>query len=78
MRTNVHTEQEARALWCPHARVFEVPAHGEGAVQVNRPKIGEPPKCWASTCSQWRWGESMLNPSMRRGYCGLASNPNAI
>lgn len=79
----MHTEEEARQLWCPFARAIPATILGGVATTVvgvpahNRvQEHGEHEATWhtshnciASACMAWRWaGEG-------RGYCGLAGKP---
>lgn len=54
----MHTEEQARQLWCPMARAFDTA--DVGATSTNRPlayRYG--PRvdinCLASECAMWRW-----------------------
>ncbi len=72
----MHTEEQARKLWCPWARVFE--GSGAGAAGINRsgPETGF--YCIASKCAAWRWewdDKKSGEPDGRhaeQGFCGLA------
>jgi hypothetical protein len=71
------TEDKARTLWCPMARLI---VDSDGS--YNRCEVGDsfadarlfvPPscRCLASGCAMWRWhseGEAT-------GYCGVAGRP---
>jgi hypothetical protein len=73
----MHTENEARKLWCPLARV--VNNWFEPAVAVNRSILKGKEKaaardekeidagcgCIASECAMWRW------EAKDSGYCGI-------
>jgi len=72
----MHTEAQAKLLWCPHGRI----ALKDG-VTINDPQLLSSPedyacRCIASKCAAWRWAD----PTSRyyaqndglRGYCGLA------
>jgi hypothetical protein len=64
----MHTEAEARELWCPmHRDLFIV---DEGAAAVN-----DNTKCIASRCAMWRWEYPTERASESKGYCGLAGRP---
>lgn len=84
----MHTPEQARALWCPMARVYGVNA------AYNREPIAssrQSPTCLADHCAMWRWehttasvptttqgagGEPARTFETRtvktHGYCGLA------
>jgi hypothetical protein len=62
----MHTEEQAKELWCPHVRVAEPsfykrgPATGGSLVghepaSVNRDAKHKDTNCIGSKCSQWRW-----------------------
>ena len=59
----MHTEDEARRLWCPHALgSFRVESARDipppAIVSVNRDRFGvalHPCTCLASHCMMWRW-----------------------
>ncbi len=67
------TEDEARELWCPFARVV-YPATDDSAGH-NRVRDKTVPSensyCIASGCMAWRW-EWSGNLRLDTGYCGLA------
>ena len=79
----MHTEEQAKELWCPHVR------HGDtDEVALNSFVDGERDQCWAKCigpkCSQWRWfhkSESFYTQKGEQvgakgtGYCGLAGKP---
>lgn len=78
----MHSEAEAKKLWCPMARANNV---AETAA-VNRNANGEGDGlcyCIASACAAWRWavipaaltGGTEDCRSTTVGYCGLASKP---
>jgi hypothetical protein len=79
----MHTEEEARKLWCPMVR------YEEG---VNRWSLGAEPlekwgtednpsasRCIASQCMMWRWERDLYaegyQPESNKGYCGIANKP---
>jgi hypothetical protein len=57
----MHTESEARGLWCPMARTYDADDRG-GATATNRPLdhygglgMRTSIQCIASACAMWRW-----------------------
>jgi hypothetical protein len=79
----MHTEDEAKNLWCPHARVLEPYAE---KTSMNRDTKDESLcRCIASKCMAWRWGEKEVPADFAfagstdaipgRGFCGLAGRP---
>jgi hypothetical protein len=63
----MYTEEEAKWLWCPMARVGspEGFAHNENGA------------CIASKCAMWRW-ENLAGHTPNTdmlGYCGLGGKP---
>jgi hypothetical protein len=72
------TEEEARGLWCPFARVM---TGFDEKVAVNRGDTdeGDRCRCYASHCMAWRWSREMYREGdlllPRHGYCGLAGEP---
>lgn len=71
----MHSEAEAKNLWCPMARANNV---AETAA-VNRNANGEGDGlcyCIASACAAWRWEPTWDGSGevkyTERGYCGLA------
>jgi hypothetical protein len=66
----MHTEKQARELWCPVARV----AVGNYSVAVNRDEGDEiiaGCRCIASECAMWRWSLPRRRRGDDEGYCGL-------
>lgn len=57
----MHTEEQARELWCP-------------MVQPDDSDDFAPILCVASRCMAWRWGVQEGDPR-KVGYCGLAGKP---
>lgn len=60
------TEEKARTMWCPHARVDTLGTDWDhagttvGVAACNRAeerKMHEKPNCIASECMAWRWGQ---------------------
>jgi len=81
---SVYTEDEAKTMWCPFARV----PFGNGAVNGNRGFEGHSSQkeslCIGSACMAWRWKHSggdhnaIGEPTslvLPHGYCGLAGKP---
>jgi hypothetical protein len=55
----LRTEEEARACWCPFARVVVDTLEGEAATSANRSGSGSGwaiARCIASACMAWRLG----------------------
>ena len=79
----MHTEDEAKKMWCPHVRIGD----DQGAsASINRAWSRGCPdaaNCIASKCMAWRWAlspedaESEWNDDHQQptGYCGLAGKP---
>jgi len=75
------TEEQARAMWCPHARVARIendPNTDDRDITiagVNRDALGRSKdpssgcRCIAGNCMAWR------AISLDNGYCGLAGRP---
>lgn len=85
---SLHTEAQARELWCPFARVARVLAEtGKGVPTVvsacNRSTAGnatELSRCLANRCMAWReriepHPDPKLEMTIVVGYCGLAGAP---
>jgi hypothetical protein len=79
----MHTEEQAKELWCPEVRFSDPQPKLESA---NRWPIKDSsygtminPKachCIASKCAMWRWDEMRRNEGHSNlGYCGLAGKP---
>lgn len=80
------TEDEAKKLWCPHARIGVTNSEG-GGFSVNRAGPSVPlrslDRCLGFGCMAWRWtdiieaqGQSIPMPQGNpHGYCGLAGKP---
>jgi hypothetical protein len=75
----MHTEEGARMLWCPMARVNE-----DDRNITNRDQfvIGAWTGCLASQCAVWRWDNDDLGICKQtgegvpfQGYCGLGGKP---
>ena len=65
----MHTEEEAKKLWCPHIRLVQgrrlrnedielrAPSCNQVNVYAERAGLIKTTCCIASACSQWRWLE---------------------
>jgi hypothetical protein len=82
----MHTQEHARTLWCPFARVF-TDRQAVSNAAINRGEgvtLRTHTRCLAADCMAWRWeelvetdrvSEDRLNEKLQqplRGYCGLA------
>jgi hypothetical protein len=70
----MHTEEQAKTLWCPHTRAANGEEH---VVAVNR-KQASGNGCIGSACAAWRWADPTTRyatPTARKGFCGLAGKP---
>lgn len=81
----MHTEEEAKKLWCPMSRP-SMPRVDDCGYQAGNRVEGSGPgqeplwpqnTCLASKCAMWRWvtphGSKEFKDSGRAsGYCGLA------
>lgn len=80
----MHTEEEAKKLWCPMARVH-VTVHRDyyGQEVAAGPAVNRGNKksyCIASECMMWRKGQILsgvygMNETTPGGYCGLGGKP---
>ena len=77
----MHTEQEARKLWCPMVRYGgENEASNRWSEPFERGGHYKPDlnpdicRCIASQCAMWRWEEGETG-KVTRGYCGLGGAP---
>lgn len=69
----MHTEKEAKQLWCPFARVMGVNSHNEVSPPSNRivaegkdyGPLMAGSLCIASQCMAFRWGEPEGEPDNR-------------
>ena len=53
----MHTEDEAKTKWCPHARRISDGYPVEQSISVNRDQSDQPvTSCIGSACMAWRWG----------------------
>lgn len=74
----MHTEQEAKDLWCPMFRL--TPSHDEKYdVHDNRSCVHPAIYCLGSKCAAWRWADLRYvddepgdTQTVKTGYCGLA------
>ena len=72
------TEDEARAKWCPFARLPHGLNRVGSASLDDGPLISAAVCCIASVCMAWRWNEPWRaqHPDEteldNRGFCGLA------
>lgn len=61
----MHTENEAKALYCPK--------------MLDIDPMENQTMCIGSTCMAWRWEnarwDSEKNEMLKVGYCGLAGKP---
>lgn len=72
------TESEARERWCPFARMCATGEPTWNRVSMLNELHDNDPKCIASKCMAWRWGDSKAGygePGSLQGYCGLAGKP---
>lgn len=67
----MHTEESAKKLWCPMARVY---ADKNNFYYDTRAEFTVNPTttCLASSCMMWRWVTTLDGD---KGYCGLAGVP---
>lgn len=88
----MHTEEQAKRLWCPMARTSYSSLED---AHVNRLQGPEEDTCIGSRCAMWRWdmdwsssvqegegGDLVLRLKRRdgepqRGFCGLGGRPPA-
>ena len=79
------TEEEAKGMWCPEARIGgPMNTEAEGTSYNRWPQSPSPDaQCIGSACMAWRW---RTVPDLRRvdrtlgddysyGYCGKAGKP---
>lgn len=74
-----HTTEQAKALWCPMARLDGVNG------SYNRETVYSHlyPFCISDECAMWRWmpndGRTLdeIKAGQTQGYCGLAGRPTA-
>jgi hypothetical protein len=74
----MYSEDEARKLWCPMARVAVDEASANRDIDDTTTFISGC-RCIASKCAMWRWGYERMFPGpngddviIQTGYCGLA------
>ena len=70
----MHTEDEAKKMWCPQARVLVFDS--EGQASINRDEDGhfQNALCIASKCMAWRW----LRETPIRGLTAAAESETGI
>ena len=65
----MHTEKEAKKLWCPMSRMALTP---DSQLVSNG-------NCIASSCAMWRWSfdnpTDPRNRNPRIGFCGIGGKP---
>ena len=87
----MHTEEQARMLWCPLVRISEIVIREKLIVEDkivpgwHKPTRGSPcdNSCISSQCSMlWRWdndehgvGKQSGTEKPMRGYCGIGGRP---
>ncbi len=87
----MHTEEEAKKLWCPMARQAYGDSSGIAGVNLMQGASIFVP-CRASACGMWRWSVTPeqakklsiqartdgIRPhnSIEKGHCGLAGKPH--
>jgi len=72
------TEEEAKELWCPFARLID--GQPPGAAATNRSGPAANYHCIASKCMAWRWDMEITHSiehgsqmsKTDKGHCGLA------
>lgn len=71
----MHTEEEAKGLWCPHVRYpygcATVSGNTEGEGR-DHPDAVCATRCKASRCSQWRWEKRIQYPTFPAGSGGVS------
>lgn len=70
----MHTEEQAKKLWCPEVRkIMEANGgrNGIAATSINT----EDALCIASECMHWRWAQRFEECDAATGYCGLSGRP---
>lgn len=70
----MHTNDQAKLLWCPMGRVGVMPS-ARGPSSINDPSVEFRTNCQGSGCAMWRWGPPTSLSERRRGFCGLAGAP---
>lgn len=53
----MHTEGEAKKLWCPQVTLASVIAFAVDKITDGTADQSAPTKCIASGCAMWRWHE---------------------
>lgn len=62
----MHTEDEAKKLWCPHTIASHTNPRQKTYDTRDKPREENSRfehNCIASRCSQWRWCENMAEPT---------------
>jgi len=80
----MHTEKDARKLWCPLVRLVVITNDSNNNV-LNKASFNKCLKegtgdaripvgayCIASSCMMWQWLDDEERMEERRGFCGLA------
>lgn len=78
------TEEQAKGMWCPFARVAAQEHDGNFTVSNramdngNGPWIGDAHMCISTACMAWRWRapHGTGGPVCTKGFCGLAGKPD--
>ena len=75
----MHTEDEAKKMWCPQAQVSAAADGGQSGDWWNRdashsPGYGQQSCCIASKCMAWRW----LRETPIRGLTATAESKTGI
>ncbi len=52
----MHTEEQAKELWCPAARVIDDLSESAASTRLRAHNT----RCIASQCMWWRWGETWV------------------
>lgn len=76
------TEDEAKLLWCPEARVSlyhrstdanRMVRYGSGEGSEDHQAFLKETRCLGSGCAVWRWmPRARTEGDVREGYCGKA------
>lgn len=82
----MHTEDEARKLWCPHVRLGDEQGASASINRTWSRGCPDAASCMASKCMSWRWVTELkvfeadpdLSANVRTeyGFCGLAGRPD--
>lgn len=71
------TEDEAKAKWCPLARVWDIGmdrapvSFNRVEYGINRLEVPDSALCLGSGCMAWRW------TGKETGFCGIAGSAGA-